>query len=182
MPSSHTLDRIETAFDDGHLVAEPASSCRPRWRGCPRFDGQTRKAASDSLRRCSSYPTGVTVTAEVELVEIDGRRLRFRVECRDEVERGHGEPGCDPWRQPGKADASRGCPRAGCVWGCQYPIAKRAAPLPGRGPRQLHDHGVPARHERREGVPADGGDASERDPRRGLRQPHACELLKARRG
>jgi fluoroacetyl-CoA thioesterase len=29
---------------------------------------------------------GMKVTAEVELVEIDGRRLRFKASCRDEVE------------------------------------------------------------------------------------------------
>jgi fluoroacetyl-CoA thioesterase len=32
----------------------------------------------------AATPVGMKVTAEVELVEVDGRRLRFRVECRDE--------------------------------------------------------------------------------------------------
>jgi fluoroacetyl-CoA thioesterase len=33
----------------------------------------------------AATPIGMTVTAHVELVAIEGRRLRFKVECRDEV-------------------------------------------------------------------------------------------------
>jgi fluoroacetyl-CoA thioesterase len=32
----------------------------------------------------AATPVGMTVTATVELVEIEGRKLRFRVACRDE--------------------------------------------------------------------------------------------------
>jgi fluoroacetyl-CoA thioesterase len=32
----------------------------------------------------AATPVGMAVTAEVELIEVEGRRLRFRVECRDE--------------------------------------------------------------------------------------------------
>lgn len=42
----------------------------------------------------AATPVGMTVTAAVELVEVDGRRLRFSVECRDEAEligQGHHE-------------------------------------------------------------------------------------------
>jgi fluoroacetyl-CoA thioesterase len=43
----------------------------------------------------AAMPIGMTVTAEVELVEVDGRRLRFRVACRDEVELiGQGQHEC----------------------------------------------------------------------------------------
>ena len=34
----------------------------------------------------AATPIGMQVTAEIELVEIDGRRLRFKVSCRDEAE------------------------------------------------------------------------------------------------
>ena len=34
----------------------------------------------------AATPVGMRVTAEVELVALEGRRLRFKVECRDEVE------------------------------------------------------------------------------------------------
>ncbi len=35
----------------------------------------------------AATPIGMNVTAEVELVAIEGRRLRFKVSCRDEAER-----------------------------------------------------------------------------------------------
>ena len=38
------------------------------------------------IRHSAATPIGMAVTAEVELVEIDGRRLRFKVSCRDEAE------------------------------------------------------------------------------------------------
>lgn len=38
------------------------------------------------LSHIAATPVGMTVWAEVELVEADRRRLRFEVECRDEVE------------------------------------------------------------------------------------------------
>src|SRR5207302_2766097 len=34
----------------------------------------------------AATPIGMQVTAEIELIEIDGRRLRFKVSCRDEAE------------------------------------------------------------------------------------------------
>jgi len=38
------------------------------------------------LSHGAATPVGMTVTAEVELVEIEGRRLRFTAVCRDEAE------------------------------------------------------------------------------------------------
>lgn len=38
------------------------------------------------MTHSAATPIGMTVTAEIELVEIDGRRLRFKVGCRDEAE------------------------------------------------------------------------------------------------
>ena len=40
-----------------------------------------------SLRHMAATPPGMRVTARAELVEMDGRRLRFRVEAWDEEER-----------------------------------------------------------------------------------------------
>ena len=34
----------------------------------------------------AATPVGMQVTAHVELVSVEGRRLRFKVECRDEIE------------------------------------------------------------------------------------------------
>jgi fluoroacetyl-CoA thioesterase len=38
------------------------------------------------ISHTAATPIGMTVTAEIELIEIDGRRLRFKVSCRDEAE------------------------------------------------------------------------------------------------
>ena len=38
------------------------------------------------ISHSAATPIGMDVTADVELVEIDGRRLRFKVGCRDEAE------------------------------------------------------------------------------------------------
>jgi fluoroacetyl-CoA thioesterase len=38
------------------------------------------------ISHSAATPIGMNVTAEIELVEIDGRRLRFKVSCRDEAE------------------------------------------------------------------------------------------------
>jgi fluoroacetyl-CoA thioesterase len=37
------------------------------------------------MTHTAATPIGMTVTAEVELIEIDGRRLRFKANCRDEI-------------------------------------------------------------------------------------------------
>ena len=38
------------------------------------------------MSHLAATPIGMAVTAEIELIEIDGRRRRFKVSCRDEVE------------------------------------------------------------------------------------------------
>jgi len=38
------------------------------------------------MTHTAATPIGMTVTAEVELISIDGRTLRFKVACRDEKE------------------------------------------------------------------------------------------------
>ena len=50
-------------------------------------DGQKTVGTVVNLRHLAATPVGMQVTVHAELVEIDGRRLRFRIEARDEVER-----------------------------------------------------------------------------------------------
>ena len=38
------------------------------------------------MTHTAATPIGMAVTAEIELIEIDGRRLRFKVACHDEKE------------------------------------------------------------------------------------------------
>jgi len=47
---------------------------------------QRTVGARVDMTHIAATPIGMKVTAEVELIEIDGRRLRFRASCRDEVE------------------------------------------------------------------------------------------------
>jgi predicted thioesterase len=49
-------------------------------------DGQTSVGTSLNVRHVSATPVGMTVTANVVLKEIDGRRLVFEVSASDEVE------------------------------------------------------------------------------------------------
>jgi fluoroacetyl-CoA thioesterase len=48
--------------------------------------GQRSVGTRVEMTHTAATPVGMRVTAEIELVEIDGRRLRFRAMCRDEVE------------------------------------------------------------------------------------------------
>ena len=47
--------------------------------------GQRTVGTRVEMSHTAATPIGMQVTAEVELVEIDGRRLRFKVSCRDEA-------------------------------------------------------------------------------------------------
>lgn len=47
-------------------------------------DGEGTVGAHVDVSHLAATPIGMTVTAEAELVEVRGRRLRFKVSCRDE--------------------------------------------------------------------------------------------------
>jgi fluoroacetyl-CoA thioesterase len=46
--------------------------------------GQLTVGTHVDVSHVAATPVGMTVTAAVEVVEVDGRRLRFAVECRDD--------------------------------------------------------------------------------------------------
>jgi fluoroacetyl-CoA thioesterase len=50
-------------------------------------EGQTAVGTRVDMRHLAATPVGMQVRVQAELVEVDGRRLRFRVEAWDEVER-----------------------------------------------------------------------------------------------
>ncbi|MEA1871255.1 MAG: thioesterase, partial [Candidatus Bipolaricaulota bacterium] len=50
-------------------------------------DGQKTVGTVVNLRHMAATPVGMQVTVHAELAEIDDRRLRFRIEAWDEVER-----------------------------------------------------------------------------------------------
>ena len=49
-------------------------------------EGQTSVGSRVDIRHLAATPIGMRVTATAELLEVDGRRLVFRVEARDEQE------------------------------------------------------------------------------------------------
>jgi len=49
-------------------------------------EGEKTVGTHVDLSHLAATPIGMKVTAEVELVAVEGRKLRFRVECRDEKE------------------------------------------------------------------------------------------------
>jgi fluoroacetyl-CoA thioesterase len=48
--------------------------------------GQRTVGVHVDMSHSAATPVGMTVAAEVELVEVKGRRLRFKVTCRDDAE------------------------------------------------------------------------------------------------
>ncbi len=49
-------------------------------------DGQATVGTRVDVQHLAATPVGLTVTARAELIEVDGRRLVFKVEARDDVE------------------------------------------------------------------------------------------------
>ncbi len=50
-------------------------------------EGFTTVGVSVNVKHCAATPIGLGVRAKSELIEIDGRRLTFRVEAYDDVEK-----------------------------------------------------------------------------------------------
>jgi predicted thioesterase len=49
-------------------------------------DGQTTVGTRVDMRHLAATPIGMQVTATAELIEMDGRRLRFRIQAQDTCE------------------------------------------------------------------------------------------------
>jgi len=73
---------------------------------------QTSVGVRVDIRHLAATPPGVEVRARAELVELEGRRLLFRVEAFDNHERigegSHERAVVDPQRLLGRANAKRG--------------------------------------------------------------------------
>ena len=48
--------------------------------------GSFHEIVRSDISHLAATPIGMTVTAEVELVELRGRKLRFTVSCRDDAD------------------------------------------------------------------------------------------------
>jgi fluoroacetyl-CoA thioesterase len=76
---------MPAVFATAYLVAFVEWTCIELLR--PYLAAQQRSVGIHvDIGHVAATPVGMRVTAEVELVAIEGRRLRFKVECRDEVE------------------------------------------------------------------------------------------------
>lgn len=49
-------------------------------------DDERTVGTNVNLSHSAATPIGLKVTAEVELINIDGKKLRFKIICRDEIE------------------------------------------------------------------------------------------------
>ena len=92
---SLTVPRVSAAFADfrdmppvfatAYLVGFVEAACIDALK--PHLaDGEKTLGVHVDLSHSAATPVGMSVTADVELVAVEGRRLRFRVECRDEAD------------------------------------------------------------------------------------------------
>ena len=72
-------------FATAYLVAFVEWTCTQALRG-HLGEGQLTVGTRVELSHVAATPVGMQVTAEVELVAVEGRKLRFRAVCRDEAE------------------------------------------------------------------------------------------------
>ena len=67
-------------------VALVEATCFDALKPFPK-EGQKTVGAHVDLSHVAATPMGMRVTAQVELVAVEGRKLRFKLECQDEKER-----------------------------------------------------------------------------------------------
>ncbi|HYR29884.1 MAG TPA: thioesterase family protein [Thermoanaerobaculia bacterium] len=70
-----------TAYLVGFVEATCIDALKPHLA-----DGEKTLGVHVDLSHSAATPVGMHVTAEVELVAVDGRRVRFKVGCRDDVD------------------------------------------------------------------------------------------------
>ena len=71
------------AFATAYLVAFVEWTC-VRFLADHLLDGEASLGTQVDLSHDAATPVGMKATAAIELVAMEGRRLRFRVDCRDE--------------------------------------------------------------------------------------------------
>ena len=84
-PLFATFAEMPPVFATAYLVAFVEWTCTQALRG-RLGPGQLTVGTHVDLSHVAATPIGMQVTAEVELVAVEGRKLRFRAVCRDEAE------------------------------------------------------------------------------------------------
>lgn len=81
-PAFHHMPPV---FATAYLVAFIEATCSAALEPYLRPDERTVGTHID-VSHCAATPAGVQVNARIELVAVEGRRLEFCIECRDESE------------------------------------------------------------------------------------------------
>ena len=84
-PLFASFSEMPPVFATAYLVAFVEWTCTQALRG-HLGEGQLTVGTRVELSHVAATPVGMQVTAEVELVAVEGRKLRFRAVCRDEAE------------------------------------------------------------------------------------------------
>ena len=79
--ASGAVDVLATPRLIGLLEEAAAAAVQPALA-----EGQTTVGTRVDMRHLAATPVGMQVTATAELVEVDGRRLRFRIQAHDRRE------------------------------------------------------------------------------------------------
>lgn len=84
-PAFENFRDMPPVFATAYLVAFVEFTCLEALK--PYLtSGQRTVGTHVDMSHSAATPIGMRVTASVELVEVEGRKLRFKVECRDEVD------------------------------------------------------------------------------------------------
>ncbi len=79
------IDDMPRVFATAYMIGFIEWTCLDALR--PYLDASERTLGTHvEMSHLAATPVGMTLTAQVELVEIDGRRLRFKVSCHDSVD------------------------------------------------------------------------------------------------
>jgi fluoroacetyl-CoA thioesterase len=84
-PLFASFSEMPPVFATAYLVAFVEWTCTQALRG-RLGEGQLTVGTRVEMSHVAATPVGMQVTAEVELVAVEGRKLRFRAVCRDEAE------------------------------------------------------------------------------------------------
>ena len=85
-PESSEFQEMPEVFATGFMVGFLEWACIMALK--PHLDWPQEQSVGTQIdvSHCAATPPGLTVTARVKLVEIDGRRLKFEVEAHDGIE------------------------------------------------------------------------------------------------
>ena len=79
------FDDMPPVFATAYLVGFVEATCIDALKPFLQ-DGEKTLGVHVDLSHSAATPVGMSVTAHVELVAVEGRRLRFRVSCRDDID------------------------------------------------------------------------------------------------